>query len=101
MVVNLDTYRKTRQLALSIPFGEWLKNFRNNARPKITQEQLAQMTGYHRAVISRWETGALEIYPHEAANVAKALGERELAEYYCMRCPVANCIRMMDPKPAV
>jgi ribosome-binding protein aMBF1 (putative translation factor) len=90
LVVSLDKYRKTRNLALSVPFGEWLKTFREDMG--MTQRQLYLKTGYSQSVISRWETGVIEVYPHEAAHVALALGERRLAEYYCCQCPMASCM---------
>ncbi len=98
MVVDLNKYRQTRRLALSVPFAEWLRTFRENA--KISQKELAQRTGYSQSVISRWETGAIEVYPHEAAHMAAALSERRLAEYYCHQCPMSACMEKIQPKPA-
>ena len=98
MVINLDKYRRTRSVSMSIQFGEWLRIFRENRG--MTQEQLAGMVGYNRTVISRWETGVMEVRPHEAAALATSLGSLDLAEHYCVRCPVCAAMAKDGPVPA-
>jgi len=97
MVVSMNKYRRTRNVAISIPFGEWLRTFRENR--ELTQQQLADKIGYSRTVISRWETGAMEIRPHEVAMIVAALGSRELAEHFCLRCPVLGACGKISRGP--
>jgi transcriptional regulator with XRE-family HTH domain len=97
MVISLEKYRRTRKVALSIQFGEWLRVFRENKG--LTQEQLASRVGYNRTVISRWETGAMDIRPHEVAEVALSLESPELAEHYCLRCPVCDAFTKISKGP--
>ena len=53
-------------------FGEILRNERK--KKGITQQKLADMTGFTTRVISYWETGKHEISLKNADIVAKALG---------------------------
>ena len=64
MVVDLARYRKARRLLESISFGEWIAIARKNQG--LTQAQLGERVGYSQPVISRMETGVLDIWPELA-----------------------------------
>ncbi|MGB9903492.1 MAG: helix-turn-helix domain-containing protein [Desulfotomaculales bacterium] len=100
MVIDLDRYRKTRRLSESISFGEWVAIARKNQG--LTQEQLGDRIGYSQPVVSRMETGALDIWPDDAAAIAEALNNPDLLEKYCSRCPVCRAMEKLarQPKPA-
>lgn len=53
-------------------FGEILRNARK--KRGITQQKLAEITGFTTRVISYWETGRHEISLKNANIIAKALG---------------------------
>ena len=53
-------------------FGEFLRIARK--KQGITQQKLADMTGFTTRVISYWETGRHEISLKNADVIAKALG---------------------------
>ena len=89
MVVDLNTYRKTRKVALSIPFGERVAIARKDRG--ISQERLGEEIGYSQSIVSRLETGALDWEPEAVVGVAEALGKPSLLEYYCDECPVCKC----------
>lgn len=89
MVVDLNTYRKTRKVALSIPFGERVATARKNQG--VSQERFGEEIGYSQSIISRLETGALEWDPEVAASAAQALNKPSLLEFYCDECPVCKC----------
>ncbi len=100
MVIDLDRYRKTRRLAESLPFGEWVSIDRKNQG--LTQEQLGDRIGYSQSAVSRMETGALEVWPNDAASIAVALNSPGLLEKYCGQCPVCRALEKLArlPKPA-
>lgn len=104
MVISLEKYRQTRKLRASveIPLGERIQIARKNQG--LTQEELGWKIGYSQSAVSRMETGAVEISPREIAAIAKALGNRELLEYYCSNhCEACRTALEMKlwPKPAV
>jgi len=100
MIIDLDKYRRTRRLAESIPFGEWLMIARKNQG--LTQEQLGNRVGCSQPIISRWEIGQLEVGPDDAASIAIALNNPGLLEKYCAQCPVCKALEKLtlQPKPA-
>ena len=101
MAIDINKYRKTRRVSLSIPFGEHVANARNDQG--VTQEQLGDRVGYSQSIVSRQETGKLEYTPRDAAAVALVLGKRSLLEHYCNNCPASLAYRRMTyskPQPA-
>ena len=95
MVIDLDSYRKTRKVALSIPFGERVKIAREDQGK--SQEQLGFEVGYSQSILSRLEKGRLEWTPETVAKTALVLNKPVLLEYYCDECPVCICYRKMKP----
>ena len=57
---------------LNIAIGKALKQARKTK--KITQEQLAEMIGVERSVLTRYETGAIEISMKNFVKICDALG---------------------------
>lgn len=51
---------------------EWLKKIRENS--KLTQEQLADLAGIDRSMISKLETGCAIPSPKTAQSIANILG---------------------------
>ena len=51
---------------------EWLKKARENCR--LTQEQVAELSGVDRSMISKLETGSAVPSPKTAQSIAKVLG---------------------------
>jgi len=100
VVVDLARYRKARRLLESISFGEWIAIARKNQG--LTQAQLGERVGYSQPVISRMETGVLDIWPDDAASIAVALNNPELLHKYCNQCPVCRTMEKLvrRPKPA-
>lgn len=93
MVINLDTYRKTRRVGMSIPFGERVAIARKNQGK--TQIQLGGDVNYSQSIVSRQEAGKLPIDPSDAVAYAVALNNKSLLEHYCSECPVAKAFNQM------
>jgi predicted transcriptional regulator len=102
VVISLEKYRQTRKVRASveIPLGEQIQIARKNQG--LTQEELGWRVGYSQSVISRMETGAVEITPGDMATIAQVLANPELLEHYCAACPVCHAAVKMNtwPKPA-
>lgn len=97
MVVDLKTYKKTRKLAVSIPFGEHIALARKNQEK--TQIWLATRVGCDQSVVSRWETGALDVQPADAADIAEILNNPALLKHYCTECRVNQAYLKMCRNP--
>ena len=95
MVIDISKDRKTRRVALSIPFGERVAVARKNQG--WTQDKLAAFIGYSQSIISRMESGVLEFKPADAAAAARAIGNSQLLEHFCSDCPVATAYRQLRP----
>lgn len=102
MVISLDRYRKTRNVraSIEITLGERVAIARKNQG--LTQEELGWKVGYSQSVISRMETGVVEISPQDIVAIARALGNPSLLEHFCSACPVCRAAVEMSswPKPA-
>ncbi|MHB8122642.1 MAG: helix-turn-helix domain-containing protein [Desulfuromonadaceae bacterium] len=98
MVVSLDKYRKTRNLELSVTFGERSSIARKNQG--MTQEEVAMGMCCDRSVVSKWECGKLPIHPEDVVKLAKTLRAPDLMKHYCSECPVCKAAVQMQPKPA-
>ena len=55
------------------PIAGNIRKLRSEARPKISQEELAEKTGLSRAAIANIERGRQQILIHVLFNIAKAL----------------------------
>lgn len=98
MVVDINRYRQTRNLGLSIPLGERIRNARDNQG--MTQLQVGQRVSRDRSEVSRWETGVMEPRPVDMVAIADALHAPDLLVAYCQQCPVARACVKGQPKPA-
>lgn len=98
MVVTLDKYKQTRNISLSLPFGEVIALSRKNQGMSL--ERLGESIGYSQSIVSRMETGGLEIEPDSVASMARALNDPKILDRYCFDCPVSAAKRKMQPKPA-
>ena len=101
VVYNLDKYRQTRNANESIIYGEWVSIARKNQG--MTQGELGDRIGYSQSIVSRMETGKLDIWPEDAASIAVALNNSVLLKRYCQQCPVCKTMKDMDqlkPRPA-
>lgn len=57
---------------LNIAIGQALKNVRKSK--KVTQQQLADKIGVERSVLTRYETGVIEISMKQFVTICDALG---------------------------
>lgn len=101
MVYNLSRYRDTRKVSDSIFYGEWVSIARKNQG--MTQEELGDRIGYSQSIVSRMETGKMDIGSDDAACISVALNNSGLLKRFCQQCPVCKALRDMDqlkPRPA-
>ena len=101
VVYDLERYRHTRNANESIIYGEWVSIARKNQG--MTQGELGDRIGYSQSIVSRMETGKLDIWPEDAASIAVALNNSVLLKRYCQQCPVCKAMKDMDqlkPRPA-
>ncbi|MCK9327362.1 MAG: helix-turn-helix domain-containing protein [Bacteroidales bacterium] len=96
VVIDLDRYRQTKSVGLSIPFGERVAIARNNQGK--TQEQLGEQIGYTQSAMSRLEIGQLRFAPEVAAATAIALNKSSLLTSYCNECPVYQAFNSLEKK---
>ncbi|MFA5383959.1 MAG: helix-turn-helix transcriptional regulator [Eubacteriales bacterium] len=101
MVYDLGKYRSTRKVVDSIIYGEWVSIARKDQG--MTQEELGDRIGYSQSIVSRMESGKLDICPGDSANIAVALNNVGLLRRYCQQCAVCKAMRDMEqlkPRPA-
>lgn len=96
MVIDLERYRQTRSVGLSIPFGERVAIARNDQGK--TQEQLGEQIGYTQSAMSRLEIGQLKFTPEVAAATALALNKSSLLTSYCNECPVCRAFNSLEKR---
>ena len=53
----METYVESTKSEEAIEFGDWLKECRERSKPKMTQEQVAEIVGYSRGAIAIIEQG--------------------------------------------
>ena len=53
----METYVESTKSEEAIEFGDWLKECRDRSKPKMTQEQVAEIVGYSRGAIAIIEQG--------------------------------------------
>ncbi len=87
MVVILDKYRQTRDISLSLPIGEEIALARKNQG--MSQERLGEAVGYSQSIISRIETGSIDVTPAVMAAIVMALNNLSLRARYCSGCPMS------------